>query len=256
MHFFILIIFSLSTCLFATDFSNNNKPKKDVTDTKKKLDISKKDITDTKKKLKISKKDLTDTTKMLDIRTGDLMDTKAMLRKTDFPNQEQMVMLRRILLIKLGGPTNYQIAARKSPAHLKSALKSIWEIYRIDKDIKDVNKSLSKKEITKGRKEFLNEKKSKLNKTKSSHNANVDKMEAYLKKLIKSEAIAATGEFFENVVAFDGGADLIDKLGEAKVRLKKGAKVQTKVHPKDITFYLVKYKGETYFAERNYFKLK
>jgi len=256
MRLLCFVIITFSTFLYSTEYSNKEKPKKDVTNTKKKLDIKKTDLTDTKKGLKISKKDLTDPHKLLDIRTGDLMDTKAMLRKTDYPNPEQMLMLKKMMAVKLGGPSNYHIAMQKSPAHVKSGLKSFWEIYRIDQDIKDVNKSLAVKDITKGRKKFLTEKKQKLGKTKAAHSANVDKMGNYLEKLIKSEAIAGKGEFFQNIVSAEGGVDLIDKLGEAKFRLKKGTKVMTKVHPKDTTFYLVEYKGSTLFAERNLFKLK
>lgn len=233
----------------------DEKKDSSITDTKKKLNIKKGDIADPHKKLKISKKDLTDTTKLLEIRTGDLMDTKAMLRKTDFPNPEQTLMLKRIMAAKLGGVGNYRIAARKSPGHINAGLKSIWQIYRIDQDIKEVEQDLSVDKITDGRKKFLNDKKRDLHKNKEAHQKNVEKVEKYLDKLIKSEAIAGTGEFFDNVVT-DEVVDLIDKLGEAKVRLKKGAKVKTKVHPKDQTFYLIEHDGETLFARREHFKLK
>lgn len=256
MRLVLLLLFSISCSLFSTDYPEDEKPKKDITNTKKELDITKKDLTDTKKGLKISKKDLTDTTKLLEIRSGDLMDTKAMLRKTDFPNPEQVIMLKSIMAAKLGGSANYRTAMQKSPAHVKSGLQSIWEIYRIDQDIKEVNSSLAVKEITDGRKKFLLEKKESLNKSRKLQSDNVSKMENYLEKLIQSEAIASKGEFFENAVAFEGGVDLIDKLGEAKARLKKGTKVKTKVYSKDTTFYLIEYKGEVLFAKRDLFKLK
>ena len=57
-----------------------------------------------------------------------------------------------------------------------------------------------------------------LHKSKAVHSANVDNMGKYLEKLIKSESIASKEEFFENTVAFDGAADLMDKLDEAKER--------------------------------------
>lgn len=240
-----------------SDYDYPDDKKEDKKPEEKKDDkIFKRPLTDTQKKLKISKKDLTDTSKLLEIRTGDLMDTKAMLRKTDFPNPEQARMLKLIMAAKLGGPENYRIAARKSPGHIKAGLQSIWQIYRIDQDLKEVQQDLSVDKITDGRKKFLNEKKAELNKNKEAYQKNVDKVESYLEKLIKSEAIAGTGEFFDNVVADEDGVDLIDKLGDAKVRLKKGAKVKTKVHPKDQTFYLIEHDGETLFARREHFKLK
>ncbi|MCM8542574.1 MAG: hypothetical protein NE328_20055 [Lentisphaeraceae bacterium] len=209
-----------------------------------------------KKEDKIFNRKITDTSKKLEIRSGDLTDTKAMLRKTDFPNPEQVRTMKKILASELGSFDKYKIAARKSPASINVSLNALWEIYLRDEDLKETNKELKKKDLTKGLKKYYSEKKEKLQKEKSSYNSTLDKNLAFMKKLIESEAIASKGEYFVNEVAHEDGVDLIDKLGDAKTRLKKGTSIKTKVHPKDASFYLVEYDGEILFAKRGYFKLK
>ncbi|MCM8526514.1 MAG: hypothetical protein NE327_08370 [Lentisphaeraceae bacterium] len=242
------VLFTLAFSLIFTSAYSGEKKKDDKIFTRK--------ITDTQKKLKIRKGDLTDTSKLLKMGSGDITDTKAMLRKTDFPNQEQLKMLKRIMAAKLGGTSNYKIAAKKSPKHINLGIKYIWDIYRVDQDIEDMNSSLAVKNISQSRKEFLNEKKKKLYDSKSKLNKNVDKINSYLEKLIESESIVSTGDFFDNEVENEKGVVLIDKLGEAKFRLKAGEKIRTKLNLKDNSFYTIEYQGETLFAKRIFFKLK
>ena len=204
---------------------------------------------------KIYKRKITDTSKKLEIRKGDITDTKALLRKTEHANPEQVRMMKQILAAELGGAKNYTIASRKSPASIKTSMKSLWKIYLIDQDLKEANKWLKKKGLTKGLKKYYGEKKEKLNSDKSAYNTLLNKNLAFMKKIVESEAIAGKGKFFENEVSKDG-VGLIDKFGEVQATLKKGDKVQTKVHPKDGSFYLVKHDGQELFAKRIFFKLK
>lgn len=205
---------------------------------------------------KIFNRKITDTSKLLEIRSGDITDTKALLRKTDYPNPVQVRAMKKIIASELGGVNNYKIASRKSPGSIKVSLKSLWEIYQRDEDLADANKELAKKGITKGLKKYYSEKKEKLLNEKKGYSTTLDKNLAFMKRLIESEAVASTGEFFDNEVSHKDGVDLIDKLGDAKARLKQGTEIKTKVHPKDASFYLVEYEGETLFAKRGYFKLK
>lgn len=209
-----------------------------------------------KKDDKIFNRKITDTSKKLEIRSGDITNTKAMLRKTDHPNPEQVRAMKQILSAELGGVKAYNIAARKSAGSINGSLKALWQIYLRDVKLKETNKELSKKGITKGLKKYYTEKKEKLVTEKQSYNNSLDKKLAFMKKLIESEAVAGKGEFFENEVSFKDGVILIDKLGDAKAKLKSGTKVKTKVHPKDATFYLVEYEGELLFGKRMFFKLK
>ena len=233
------------------------KKKSDITDTKKNLDINKNDITDTKKKLDIRKGDLTDTKKGLDIRTGDLVNTKGMLRKTDYPNKEQMAMLRRELAIKLNGVHNYKLAYQKSPKLVSSRLKYSWKIRQENFDLEQRNKSLKVKDISDSRKKFLKGKIKEIEAAKKAIKAQIESMDKQLMKLVASEKLVGTGEFFDNVVMAENGVDLMDKVGTPKHRIKKGKKIQTKVSKLDPNnYYEVKHNGVIYYAQRKFFKHK
>ena len=230
------------------------KSDSDITDTKKGLDTGKGDITDTKKKLDIRKGDITDVHKKLEIRTGDLTNTRGMLSKTAYPNKEQMLALKYELARKLDGVNNYKIAHRKSPKLVSSRLQYSWKIRQENYDLEQRQKSLKVKDISDNRKKFLKGKIADIESNKKQIKSKIDSIDKQLLKLVASEKISGTGEYFVNIVTADY-VDLMDKFGEPKHRFKKGAKLNTKLSKLDPNnYYEVKHKGVTYYAMRKYFK--
>jgi peptidoglycan hydrolase CwlO-like protein len=265
----ILMLLCLSFFLNTSLYSDDKKPKaqpsqsgsaeydKEEKKPVKKKPVKKKhDITDTQKKLKIRKGDITDIKKGLGLRTGDLIDTKKMLRRTDYPNQDQLAIMRWQLIVKLQGPSNYKAANGKSPKLVSTRLRYTWNILQEDSDLHRRKQSLKVKDLSDKRKKFLNDKIKEIEQAKKSLAKKIEVIDGQLMKLAKNQKIVGTGDYFNNKVTADF-VDLVDKVGSPKHRIKKGAKIQTKVSKLDPNnFYEVKYKGEFLYVMRKNFAVK
>jgi hypothetical protein len=249
--FSFLLLFNVSVYSEKHDSAEYDEPEKP----EPKEDKKKHDITDTKKRLDIRKGDIADPHKKLDIRRGDLVNTKGMLRRTDFPNKDQLAMLRWELSVKLKGGKNYRIAYNKSSRKVSSRLQYSWKIKQEESDLFKRKKSLNAKDISEARKKFVQGKIKEVESTITTYRKKLESIDKELFKLVGSEKRVGTGDFFSNTVTSDDPVDLVDKFGQAKLRLKKGSKVKTRLSKRDPSnFYEVDHKGTLLYVMRKYFQ--
>jgi len=240
----ILLILFVSTLAQSQDKSFERKQ---VTDTKKKLDINKKDIADPHKKLKI--------------REGDLTDTKKLLRKTDSLSNTQLATLKRNVIKSVGNEA-YSYAYNRSPNLIKMRLKYDWLKMQVQQDYsywkgreqreksgKKNNKSNSGLSATRAK--DYKKRYSEYDKKIANYNTQITRLDKMIIDMKKGGGAAAT-DFIKNT-AGESGARLTDKFGNFLANLKKGEEVETKNSKLDERYYEVKYKNKIYFSLKEYF---
>ena len=239
--------------------------------------FDRKDITDTKKKLDINKEGLTDTQKKLDINKEDITDTKKLLRKTDSISNAQLSRLRSNALKAVGNEA-YSHAFNTAPNLIKMRLKYDWLKIQIEEDYaywkgrekreiesnkqrsNHVNKNKKDKKNNKKKgNEGLSETRAKdYEKRYSEYNKKIEAYESLIDGLDKKIIAMKRGvgnmstEFAENTVGEDG-VRLTDKYGNYLATLEKGVQVETKDSSLDARYYEVKFKNRICFALKEYF---
>lgn len=202
------------------------------------------------------RKDISDTKKKLEIRKSSLTDTKKLLRKTDTLSKTQISRLKQNALQSLGKDA-YVYASQNTPNLLKTRFKYGW--LKMQLEIQEAEwKSREKRDAQRSGGKLTETRAKDYEKKYSQNTQKINQYKKAIEKLdnrmiqVSKKVSDSNGSFFENTVG-DNGARLTDKIGNFIANLAKGQKVETKHSKLDHRYYEVKYNGGVAYTLKEYF---